>query len=111
MFLRVAGLSLLAGSLVIGATVQAATVTKNQGKLYRHESGFLGSMYSELHPDPGNGNWLIYFLSDTRNRRDGAGGHGYEEPRQGLPARVGVSGVYVPGAASRSGERGLADLL
>ena len=61
MSLRVAGLSLLAGSLGLGATVQAATVTKNQGKLYRHESGFLGPMYSELHPDPGNGDWLIYF--------------------------------------------------
>ena len=60
--LRCAGLSLLAGSLLMGATVQAAP-TKHQDKLYQHESGFLGPMYSQLHPDPGNGDWLIYFRS------------------------------------------------
>jgi hypothetical protein len=57
----VAGLGLLAGSLLMGMTVQAATVTKHQAKLYQHESGFLGPTYAKLHPDPGNGDWLIYF--------------------------------------------------
>ena len=59
---RVAGLTLLAGSLLMGLTVRAdAAPTKHQKKLYRHESGFLGANYSKLHPDPGNGDWLVYF--------------------------------------------------
>jgi hypothetical protein len=39
----------------------AATQTKTQSKLYQDESGFLGDEYSKLLPDPGNGDWLIYF--------------------------------------------------
>ena len=66
---RVAGLSLLAGWLLMGATVQAAAPTKHQAKLYRHESGFLGPMYSKLHPDPGNGDWLIYLRTRDVLRR------------------------------------------
>jgi hypothetical protein len=67
---RIAGLSLLlAGSLLMGVTVQAAAPTKYQAKLYRHESGFLGPMYSKLHPDPGNGDWLIYFRTHDVMRR------------------------------------------
>ena len=67
---RIAGLSLLlAGSLLMGVTVQAAAPTKHQAKLYRHESGFLGPMYSKLHPDPGNGDWLIYFRTHDVMRR------------------------------------------
>ena len=59
--LRVAGLSLLAISLLMGFTVRAERPTKHQDKLYRQESGFLGHTYSKLRPDPGNGDWLIYF--------------------------------------------------
>jgi hypothetical protein len=58
---RVAVLSLLAGSLLMGWPRYSATQTKTQAKLYRHESGFLGPDYSKLLPDPGNGDWLIYF--------------------------------------------------
>jgi Protein of unknown function (DUF3313) len=59
--LRVAGLSLLAAGLLMGFTAWAKAPTKHQNKLYRHESGFLGHTYSKLRPDPGNGDWLIYF--------------------------------------------------
>jgi hypothetical protein len=34
---------------------------KKQEKLLDHESGFLGESYAKLQPDPGNGDWLIYF--------------------------------------------------
>jgi hypothetical protein len=66
---RVAVLSLLAGSLLVGLSGYAATPTKTQAKLYRHESGFLGHDYSKLHPDPGNGDWLIYFRTHEVLRR------------------------------------------
>jgi hypothetical protein len=60
--LRTAALSVLAGCLFsMGAAGHAAPMSKHQKKLYRQESGFLGPMYSKLHPDPGNGDWLIYF--------------------------------------------------
>ena len=68
MSLRIAGLSLLAASLLMGVTVQAAAPTKHQAKLYRQESGFLGPMYAKLHPDPGNGDWLIYFRTHEAMR-------------------------------------------
>lgn len=58
---RMAGMSLLVGSLLMGATAQAKPPTKHQARLYRQETGFLGPMYAKLHPDPGNGDWLVYF--------------------------------------------------
>lgn len=58
---RVALLSLMAGSLLGGWPGCATTQTKTQAKLYQDESGFLGDEYAKLVPDPGNGDWLIYF--------------------------------------------------
>jgi hypothetical protein len=66
---RAVGLGLLAASLLMGATLEAAAPTSHQRKLYRHESGFLGPMYSKLHPDPGNGDWLIYLRTRDALRR------------------------------------------
>ena len=60
--MRTVALSVVAGCLLsMGATGFAKPMTKHQKKLYHQESGFLGPMYSKLHPDPGNGDWLIYF--------------------------------------------------
>jgi hypothetical protein len=60
--LQFAGVGLLAGSLLlIGLDARAQEPTKQQDKLYEHESGFLGDSYSKLQPDPGNGDWLTYF--------------------------------------------------
>lgn len=66
---RVVVLSLLAGSLLVGLSGYAATPTKTQAKLYRHEPGFLGHDYSKLRPDPGNGDWLIYLRTHEVLRR------------------------------------------
>jgi hypothetical protein len=55
-------LTLLTGCLFpMVATGFAKPMTKHQKKLYHQESGFLGPMYSKLHPDSTNGDWLIYF--------------------------------------------------
>jgi hypothetical protein len=66
---RAIALSVLAGSFLVGLTSYAAAPTKTQAKLYRHESGFLGHDYSKLHPDPGDGDWLIYFRTHEVLRR------------------------------------------
>jgi hypothetical protein len=63
--LRFAGVSLVAGSLlVVGMCARAQEPTKQQAKLYEHQSGFLGDSYSKLQPDPGNGDWLTYFKTE-----------------------------------------------
>ena len=63
--LRFAGADLLAGSLLlVGMCAWAQQPTKQQARLYEHESGFLGDSYSKLQPDPGNGDWLTYFKTE-----------------------------------------------
>jgi hypothetical protein len=47
--------------VVLPHIAAAQQPTKQQAKLYSHESGFLGDEYSNLQPDPGNKDWLIYF--------------------------------------------------
>ncbi len=53
----VCGVILLAGSPMVAQDQP----NKKQEKLLEHESGFLGENYAKLRPDPGNGDWLIYF--------------------------------------------------
>jgi hypothetical protein len=59
---RLLGVALF-GLVVVGTgagTARTQVPTKQQAKLYDHESGFLGDEYSRLQPDTGNKDWLIY---------------------------------------------------
>ena len=39
------------------------TPTKRQAQLANQQTGFLGDIYSKLHPDPKNPDWLVYIKS------------------------------------------------
>jgi hypothetical protein len=68
--LRFVVLGLLGAFLPPAIPMRAQQPTKQQAKLYDHESGFLGDEYSKLEPDAGNKDWLIqHFAPPTAEAR------------------------------------------
>jgi hypothetical protein len=70
---RLRTLAVLTGWLLLaGAPADSQEASKKQEKLLTHESGFLPEdTYSNLRPDPGNSDWLIYFKDpDVMKRSD-----------------------------------------
>ena len=59
--LRILALPVIAGLLVLAAIpARALGPSKQQKKLRREESGFLGDYYRKLRPDPRHRDWLIF---------------------------------------------------
>jgi hypothetical protein len=62
-----------AGALfAAGAAAHGQEFSKKQDKIYAQQSGFLGDYYSQLQPDHGNADWLIYFANPDVLRNTGS---------------------------------------
>lgn len=54
-------LSLFTITTLLATPAHPQELSRKQDKLLANESGFLGDNYTKLQPDPGNGDWLIWF--------------------------------------------------